>query len=90
MPELAVRCYTCGKVVGNKWDHYVKLLKEGKTETEALDALGLARPCCRRMLLTHVDLSFKTLKFKAMENQHNTSVAFGGGDDFGDGSDDDG
>ncbi len=89
MSEIAVRCYTCGAVVGNKWERYVKLLKEGKTETEALDLLNLVRPCCRRMLFTHVDLSSKALKFKAMENKQNTSVAFGAGEDFGDGSDDD-
>ena len=32
-------------------------------EGEALDALGLKRYCCRRMLLTHVDLIEKLLLY---------------------------
>jgi len=51
---LPVRCYTCSKVVGNKWEQYLTLLMEGKTEGEALTLLDLRRSCCRRMLLTHV------------------------------------
>lgn len=42
-------------VVGNKWIPYTKLLQEGKTSKEALDALGLKRPCCRCVILCHVD-----------------------------------
>ena len=30
---------------------------------EALEALGLKRYCCRRMLLTHVDLIIKLLDY---------------------------
>lgn len=84
MPEIAVRCFTCGTVTGNKWEKYVALLKAGNNQTKALDALGLRRPCCRRMLLTHVDLSFQHLKFKGMETAQNVNVPFGGADEFGD------
>lgn len=31
--------------------------------SEALDALGLKRYCCRRMVLTHVDLIEKLLHY---------------------------
>ncbi len=51
---LAIRCYTCGKVIGHMWERYLELLRNG-TPKEALDKLGLKRYCCRRMLLTHVD-----------------------------------
>ena len=64
---IPVRCFTCGKVVGNKWDSYVKKLQDGTDETAALNELGLTRPCCRRMLLTHVDLLDRLLKFNAMD-----------------------
>jgi hypothetical protein len=31
--------------------------------SDALDAVGLQRYCCRRMILTHVDLIEKLLKY---------------------------
>ena len=60
---LPVRCFTCGKVVGNKWESYLSHVQSGKTEMEALDTLGLRRYCCRRMMLTHVDLIEKLLSY---------------------------
>ncbi|KYQ50850.1 DNA-directed RNA polymerases I, II, and III subunit RPABC5 [Trachymyrmex zeteki] len=50
---IPVRCFTCGKVIGNKWEAYLGLLQAEYTEGDALDALGLKRYCCRRMLLGH-------------------------------------
>ncbi len=60
---IPVRCFTCGYVTGNKWEPYLKLLKEDKTEIEALKILGLRRYCCKRMILAHVDLSQKLIKY---------------------------
>ena len=90
---IPVRCFTCGKVVGNKWESYLELCgTEGKTERslivliitimglnssvkfdflfsslprQALDELGLTRYCCRRMVLTHVDLISKLLAYNS-------------------------
>lgn len=60
---IPVRCFTCGKVIGNKWERYINLLQADYGEGDALDALGLKRYCCRRMLLTHVNLIEKLLYY---------------------------
>ncbi|KAG0231563.1 DNA-directed RNA polymerases I, II, and III subunit RPABC5 [Actinomortierella wolfii] len=60
---IPVRCFSCGKVIGNKWDAYLALLQNDYSEGDALDALGLKRYCCRRMVLTHVDLIEKLLHY---------------------------
>ena len=91
MTEIPIRCFTCGKVVANKWEAYVKMKKEGMPITKVLDTLKLDRPCCRSMLLNHVDLSTKALKFQVMENENLVTLNHLslGGDDFGDVSDGD-
>ncbi|RUS77158.1 hypothetical protein EGW08_015081 [Elysia chlorotica] len=64
---IPIRCFTCGKVIGNKWEAYIELLQVEYTEGDALDALGLKRYCCRRMLLAHVDLIEKLLNYAPLE-----------------------
>ena len=74
---IPVKCFTCGKVLGNKYRFYQRKKKKRKinkemevnkviylTETmmdktpegEVLDILGLTKYCCRRHVLTHVDI----------------------------------
>ena len=64
---ICVRCFTCGKVIGNKWKKYEELLETYDAQ-KALDILGLTRYCCRRMLLTHVELIDKLLKYDKFES----------------------
>lgn len=73
-----VRCFTCGKVLSDKWEYYQqeRAKLEGaqptaaakstpkalpffdKTHTgELMDRLGLTRICCRRHMLTDVDMT---------------------------------
>ena len=56
---VPVRCFTCGKVVGEYWEEFKarSATKEGDEDPEAvLDELGVERQCCRRMLVSHKDL----------------------------------
>lgn len=69
---IPVRCFTCGKVIGNKWDTYLDLLQADYSERDALDALGLERYCCRRMVMCHVDLIEKLLRYNTLERVDGT------------------
>merc|ERR1711935_912559 len=66
---IPVRCYSCGKLIGNKWERYLQMLQSEKSEKEALDELGLNRYCCRRMMLTHVDLIEKVMNYNIYERR---------------------
>ncbi len=66
------------QVIGNKYEQYQKLCQDDYMDgcewvfllfhifRQALDALGLKRYCCRRMVLTHVDLIEKLLAYNSM------------------------
>ncbi len=51
---VPIRCFSCGKVIGDKWEAYEEMLKSGKSIKEALDELGLERFCCRGAIMSHV------------------------------------
>ena len=74
---IPVKCFTCGKVLADKYNYYlsqVRKIKESRDmdvnkvvyltkefidktpEGEVLDKLGSTKMCCRRHLLTHVDI----------------------------------
>lgn len=63
----------CVQVVGNKYETYVKMMVvEGKEPAECLNELGLKRYCCRRMVLTHVDLIDKLLAYHSFQKREDT------------------
>jgi len=66
---IPVRCFTCGKVIGNKYDTYMEYINSEYKEGEALDELGLKRYCCRRMVLTHVDLIARLLNYNTLKHK---------------------
>ena len=75
---IPVRCFTCGKVIGDKYNKYLELLNNYKTEMgqentdtiltsnakniqktaegRAMDDLQLNRYCCRRIMLSQIDI----------------------------------
>jgi DNA-directed RNA polymerase I, II, and III subunit RPABC5 len=72
---IPVRCFTCGKVIGNKYDTYFKLLLDGQKPGEAMNELQLKRYCCRRMVLTHVDLIDKLLAYNTFQKREDGPAA---------------
>jgi len=60
---IPVRCFSCGKLVGDKWEPYSKRVAAGEHPKEVLDDIGVERYCCRRMLLSHVELIDDILEF---------------------------
>jgi DNA-directed RNA polymerase subunit N (RpoN/RPB10) len=74
---IPVKCFTCGKVLADKYRFYEAKVRERKSgrnmqvdgviylteanrdktpEGEVLDALRLDKYCCRRHMLTHVNI----------------------------------
>jgi DNA-directed RNA polymerase subunit N len=60
---IPVRCFTCGKLVGDKWEEFTRRIKTGENASDILDSLGVKRYCCRRMLLSNVEIVDEVLRF---------------------------
>jgi len=60
---IPVRCFSCGYLIGDKWEDFARRVKEGEDSGKVLDSLGVKRYCCRRMLLSHVEVIDEILKF---------------------------
>jgi len=53
---IPVRCFTCGYPIAAIWEEFRKRVEKGEDPKKVLDELGVKRYCCRRMLLSHVEL----------------------------------
>ena len=53
---VPVRCFSCGAVIGDKYYDFVELVRAGEDPGKALDSLGVKRYCCRRMILSNVEV----------------------------------
>jgi len=60
---IPVRCFTCGKLIGDRWEEFARRVETGEEPGEVLDDLGIKRYCCRRMLLSHVEIIDEVLRF---------------------------
>ncbi len=61
--EFPVRCFTCGAVIGDRYEEYKKLSAKLGVK-KALDEMGIKRYCCRRMFISHVDFMQTIKKYK--------------------------
>lgn len=61
---IPVRCYSCGKPVGQMWEEFRKRVSAGENRKKVLDDLGMDRYCCRALFLGHVDLIDTVSRFK--------------------------
>lgn len=62
---VPIRCFTCGKVIGDKWEEFARRVKNGEKPKDVLDDLGVTRYCCRRMLLSNVEIIDDILKYSS-------------------------
>ena len=68
---VPIRCFTCGKLVGDKYEAFLRKVKEGTDPGKTLDELGFKRYCCRRMLLSSVEIIDQLLPYyEALARRH--------------------
>ena len=60
---IPIRCFTCGKLVADKWEDFARRVKAGEEAGKVLDSLDVKRYCCRRMLLAHIEIADEIIKF---------------------------
>jgi len=49
--SIPIRCFTCGKVIANKWERFCQYTDK----EQAFKDLRIERYCCKRMLFTNID-----------------------------------
>lgn len=64
---IPIRCFTCGKVIGNKWDIF-KSRTENEEVGKVLSELGMKRYCCRRMFLGQNEKKIEDLQIFTKKN----------------------
>lgn len=57
---IPIRCFSCGAVIANKYQLYLRYISLGYTPSEAFAEIEREmnvrlRPCCRSMISNHID-----------------------------------
>ena len=60
---IPVRCFTCGKLIADRWEEFARRVKAGEKPKNILDDIGMTRYCCRRMFITQVDVLDDLLRY---------------------------
>lgn len=71
---IPVRCFTCGNVISDRHAEYKERTGGGENAGKVLDDLGIARYCCRRMLLTSVETIKQIVPFYEAINRRKVEV----------------
>jgi len=53
---IPIRCFSCGTVVAHHYEPFKERTAKGEDPGKVLDELGVKKICCRRMLISQVDL----------------------------------
>ena len=61
---IPIRCFSCGKPIGQCWEEYKAKTAKGEDRGKVMDTLGLDRYCCRAVFLGQVDLVDTIAQFK--------------------------
>lgn len=60
---IPIRCFTCGKVIANKYGEYSGRIKAGEDPAEVMDSLNIKRYCCRRMFVSSVETIYQVIPY---------------------------
>ncbi|MEK6977400.1 MAG: DNA-directed RNA polymerase subunit N [Candidatus Hydrothermarchaeota archaeon] len=60
---IPVRCFSCGGVIGDKYEEFKTRIEKKESPKEVLDSLGIKRYCCRRMILSQIDFVDEVIRF---------------------------
>ncbi|MGI0141255.1 MAG: DNA-directed RNA polymerase subunit N [Candidatus Micrarchaeales archaeon] len=54
---IPIRCFSCGQVIADKWEEYDRRVNKNHEDSgKVLEDMKIKRYCCRRMLISNVDL----------------------------------
>lgn len=63
MGMVPIRCFSCGKLLADKWDEFKRRVSEGEDPGRVLDDLGLKRYCCRTVMLSTVEFIDDVIRY---------------------------
>ncbi len=68
---IPVRCFTCGYLIGDKWEEFARRVSGGESPKSVLDDLGITRYCCRRMILSNIEIIDEIVKYFETNKKQN-------------------
>lgn len=64
---IPIRCFSCGRLIAHVYKPYLEMLEKGEPAEMAFKELRIERFCCKRMIVSHVDLIDELLKFPRLQ-----------------------